>query len=146
MPSSPVTSTTSDSDVTTMLTGAPVTMLLPVMNLTRARDFYEQKLGLQPLGLKLDGKFEYACGGSTGATLALFPKPEGTKAEHTALSFQVRDIAAAIQELEEKGVQFEDYDYPDLKTKDHVCVLGSEKAAWFKDTEGNYLCIHQDIA
>jgi hypothetical protein len=48
--------------------------------------------------------------------------------------------------LKRAGVVFEDYDFPELKTVDHVCVLGSEKAAWFKDTEGNYLCIHEDIA
>lgn len=36
--------------------------------------------------------------------------------------------------------------FPGLKTVNHVCVLGAEKAAWFKDTEGNYLCIHEDIA
>jgi hypothetical protein len=40
-------------------------------------------------------------------------------------------------------VQFEDYDFPGLKTVEHVCVLGSEKAAWFRDTEGNYLCLHE---
>ena len=40
---------------------------------------------------------------------------------------------------------FEDYDLPGLKTVGHVCVLGAEKAAWFKDTEGNFLCIHEDI-
>ena len=45
-----------------------------------------------------------------------------------------------------RGVVFEDYDLPGLKTVGHVCVLGSEKAAWFKDTEGNYLCIHEDLA
>jgi predicted enzyme related to lactoylglutathione lyase len=75
----------------------------------------------------------------------LFPKPEGTKAEHTAVSFQVKDIAKEIKELKQKGVVFEDYDFPGLKTLNHVCVLGAEKAAWFKDTEGNYLCIHEDI-
>jgi hypothetical protein len=42
-----------------------------------------------------------------------------------------------------RGVVFEDYDFPNLKTVEHVCVLGSEKAAWFKDTEGNYLCVHE---
>jgi hypothetical protein len=42
-------------------------------------------------------------------------------------------------------VVFEDYDLPDLKTVNHICVLGSEKAAWFKDTEGNFLCLHQDL-
>ena len=39
---------------------------------------------------------------------------------------------------------FEDYDLPDLKTVDHVCVMGAEKAAWFKDPDGNVLCLHQD--
>lgn len=106
------------------------------------RVFYEQCLGLTPSGFKPDGKFIYQVGGST---LALFPKPEGTKAEHTAISFQVDDIAASIAALKSKGVVFEDYDFPGLKTVNHVCVLGAEKAAWFKDTEGNYLCIHEDL-
>ena len=117
--------------------------MLPVKDLNRAREFYEKKLGLKPLGLKQDGKFQFA--GGTGGVIALFPKPEGTKAEHTAVSFQVKDIAKEIRELKQKGVVFEDYDFPGLKTVNHVCVLGAEKAAWFKDTEGNYLCIHEDL-
>jgi catechol 2,3-dioxygenase-like lactoylglutathione lyase family enzyme len=127
-----------------MLTNAPVTTILPVMNMQRARDFYENKLGLAPVGTKPDGKFVYACGG--GAVIALFPKDGGTKADHTAVSFQVKDIGASIKALKATGVVFENYDLPGLKTVNHVCVLGSEKAAWFKDTEGNYLCIHEDIA
>ena len=127
-----------------MLENAPMTTILPVIDIQRARDFYEKKLGLKPVGLKPDGKFVYATGG--GAALALFPKDGGTKADHTAVSFQVRDIAAAIQALKAAGVTFEDYDFPGLKTVNHVCVLGAEKAAWFKDTEGNYLCLHEDIA
>ena len=67
-----------------------------------------------------------------GTTLALFPKPEGTKAEHTAVSFKVGDIGAAIRELKARGVEFADYDFPGFKTVEHVCVLGSEKAAWFE--------------
>jgi predicted enzyme related to lactoylglutathione lyase len=116
--------------------------MLPVKDMDRARSFYERCLGLVPGGLKADGKFVYEVSGST---LALFPKPEGTKADHTAISFRVDDIAASIEELKRKGVVFEDYDFPGLKTVNHVCVLGAEKAAWFKDTEGNYLCIHEDI-
>ena len=50
-----------------------------------------------------------------------------------------------MAELRSRGVVFEDYDFPGLKTVNHVCVLGAEKAAWFKDTEGNFLCIHEDI-
>ena len=125
-----------------MLTNASVTTMLPVVDMARARVFYEGCLGLQPGGLKPDGKFVYLVGGST---LALFPKAEGTKADHTAVSFQVSDIAASIAELKRKGVVFEDYDFPGLKTIDHVCVLGAEKAAWFKDPEGNYLCLHEDL-
>jgi catechol 2,3-dioxygenase-like lactoylglutathione lyase family enzyme len=125
-----------------MLANAPVTTILPVIDLNRARDFYERKLGMRPAGMRPDGKFVYNCAG--GAILALFPKPNGTKADHTAVSFQVSDINAAIRELKRGGVVFEDYDLPGLKTVDHVCVLGAEKAAWFKDTEGNILCIHED--
>ena len=43
-----------------------------------------------------------------------------------------------------RGVRFEDYDLPGLKTVEGVCVLGGERAAWFRDPEGNTLCIHQD--
>lgn len=126
-----------------MLSDSSVTTMLPVKDMDRARAFYEGCLGLKSGGLRPDGKFVYRVRGST---LALFPKPEGTKADHTAISFQVDDIAASVARLKQAGVVFEDYDFPDLKTVDHVCVLGAEKAAWFKDTEGNYLCIHEDIA
>ena len=119
-----------------MLASASVTTMLPVRDMARARAFYEGCLGLKAGNFKPDGKFEYSVGGTT---LALFPKPEGTKAEHTAISFRVADIVASIAELKRAGVVFEDYDLPGFKTVEHVCVLGSEKAAWFKDTEGNYL-------
>jgi predicted enzyme related to lactoylglutathione lyase len=125
-----------------MLANASVTTMLPVMDMARARAFYEGCLGLTAGNFRPDGKFEYAVGGST---LALFPKPEGTKAEHTAISFRVADIAASVAALKKAGVSFESYDLPGFKTVEHVCVLGSEKAAWFKDPEGNYLCIHEDL-
>jgi catechol 2,3-dioxygenase-like lactoylglutathione lyase family enzyme len=117
--------------------------MLPVKDLDRARRFYEQSLGLVPLGARPDGKFIYRVGDTE---LALFPKPEGTKAEHTALSFRVDDIGAAIATLKAQGVVFDDYDLPGFKTVEHVCVLGSEKAAWFRDPEGNILCLHEDLA
>jgi catechol 2,3-dioxygenase-like lactoylglutathione lyase family enzyme len=120
----------------------PVTAILPVIDMARARNFYEQQLGLRAGALKPDGKFVYHCGGTE---IALFPRPGGTKAEHTALSFRVGDIRAAVRELEGRGVRFADYDLPGLKTVEHVCVLGSEKAAWFQDPEGNILCLHEDI-
>lgn len=126
-----------------MFSSSSVTTMLPVKDVQRARAFYEGKLGFQPEGPQPDGKYLYRYAGN--AFIALFPKPEGTKAEHTAISFGVTDIVATVRELERSGVVFEDYDLPDLKTVDHVCVLGSEKAAWFRDPEGNYLCLHQDL-
>ncbi|MDN3922436.1 VOC family protein [Roseateles violae] len=119
------------------------TCMLPVKDLDRARRFYGEALGLEAIGSKPDGKFVYRCGGTE---IALIPKPEGTQARHTALSFRVDDIAAAIEGLQQRGVAFADYDLPGLKTVGHVCVLGAEKAAWFEDTEGNILCLHEDLA
>jgi catechol 2,3-dioxygenase-like lactoylglutathione lyase family enzyme len=124
-----------------MLTKAAVTTILPVKDMVRARAFYQDKLGLEPRGFAADVNFLFGCGGE--AQIALITKPEGTKAEHTALSFEVRGIERVIEELKSKGVVFEDYDFPNLKTVEHVCVLGSDKAAWFKDSEGNYLCVHE---
>ena len=124
------------------VSGTQVTCMLPVKDLERARRFYEQGLQLEPLGGRPDGKFIYRCGGTE---IALLPKPEGTKAEHTAISFRVDDVGAAIADLKSRGVVFNDYDFPGFRTEGHVCVLGSEKAAWFNDPEGNILCIHEDL-
>jgi catechol 2,3-dioxygenase-like lactoylglutathione lyase family enzyme len=124
-----------------MLARAPVTTILPVIDMDRAREFYEKKLGLSPRGFAADGNFVFQCAGD--ATIALIPKPQGTKAEHTALSFEVADVVFEIAEMKKRGVVFEDYDLPGLKTVGHVCVMGSDRTAWFKDTEGNILCIHQ---
>ena len=126
-----------------MLTHAPMTTILPVKDLDRAREFYQDKLGLTPGGLQADGKFLFRCNG--GAALALFPKPEGTKAQHTAVSFLVEDIVRAVRALEGRGVTFHDYDLPGFRTVEHVCVLGAEKAAWFNDPEGNILCLHETV-
>jgi catechol 2,3-dioxygenase-like lactoylglutathione lyase family enzyme len=127
-----------------MLANATPTTILPAKDLDRARRFYADALGLTPVGLQPDGKFLFRLAG--GGELALVPKPDGTKAEHTVLSFKVVDITAAIRALEKRGVTFADYDLPGLRTVEHVCVLGSEKAAWFGDGEGNILCLHEDVA
>lgn len=132
------------SQAPSSLAGAPMTTILPVRDLERARRFYADALGLDAIGARPDGKFVFRAG--NGALLALFPKAEGTKAEHTAVSFEVGDVAAAVRTLQSRGVAFHDYDLPGFRTVDHVCVLGSEKAAWFSDPEGNILCVHEVIA
>ena len=124
------------------LSSSRATTILPVVNAERARDFYGRVLGLKDLGPSGDGKYLFEMG---SGFLALLQKAERTKAEHTAISFEVPDAAAAVASLAARGVIFEDYDLPGLKTVEKVCILGSEKAAWFKDTEGNILCIHENL-
>ena len=125
------------------LVDCEVTCVLPVKDLERARAFYEQVLGLQPLGPRGPGKFVFRAGGTD---LALLHKRQGTKAEHTAVSFRVERIEPVVASLQACGIAFADYDLPGLKTVGHVAVLGAEKAAWFHDPEGNILCIHEDLA
>ncbi|MGH8630700.1 MAG: VOC family protein [Burkholderiales bacterium] len=85
----------------TTLTKASVTTILPVKDMDRARDFYGSRLGLEPLGFAADGNYLFACGG--GAQIALITKPEGTKAEHTALSFEVQGIEQVIAQLKTRA-------------------------------------------
>jgi hypothetical protein len=61
------------------------------------------------------------------------------------VSFVVDDIVAEIRELKARGIEFHDYDFPGFKTVEHVAVIGADKAAWFSDTEGNLLCIHEEL-
>lgn len=124
------------------LNASQITVMLPVRDLARAREFYERAPALRASEERRDGKVVYHCGGTE---IALLPRPEGTKAERTAVSFRVDDIRASISELEGCGVVLADYDLPGLKTVEHVCVLGSEKAAWFSDPGGNLLCLHEEI-
>jgi predicted enzyme related to lactoylglutathione lyase len=125
-----------------MLTNSHITTILPVVQMDRARRFYEDKLGLVPEGERADGSFWMR--GGDGGTVALVPRPDRKKAEYTALSFEVANIDSEIKDLEARGVTFEDYDLPDLKTVNHVLDTGDEKCAWLTDTEGNILCLHQD--
>lgn len=123
------------------LATSPVTTMLPITDVDRARSFYGTVLELPFQGTNTEGSLVFELAG--GATLGLMIRAAGAQAAHTAMSFEVEDIGSAIAELESRGATFEDYDLPDLKTVDHVCVLGSERAAWFLDPDGNVLCLHQ---
>lgn len=125
------------------LSSSPATTILPVADQERAKKYYADTLGLEFRGKAADGNLIFALEGS--ATLGLLPDPAAKPSEHTAISFEVQDIADAIRDLGTRGVTFEDYDLPDLKTTDHISSVGSEKAAWFKDPDGNILCLHQNV-
>lgn len=120
----------------------PVAVMLPVTDVDRAQKFYTESLGLDHTGTNDEGSAMFAL---AGATLFLLPRPDGTRSESTAVSFEVDDLTAEVAELEGRGVVFEDYDLPGLTTVDHVCEFGTERAAWFKDPDGNVLCVHQVV-
>ncbi|GAA0208803.1 glyoxalase/bleomycin resistance/dioxygenase family protein [Saccharothrix mutabilis subsp. mutabilis] len=124
-----------------MLTDTRTTTVLPVSDMDRASHFYADRLGLRQSGTGPDGSRTFDLG--HGNALSLLPAEEGSQTKHTVLSFEVSDIAGEVRELESRGVRFEDYDMPDLKTVDHIADMGGEKAAWFCDSEGNYLCLHE---
>jgi catechol 2,3-dioxygenase-like lactoylglutathione lyase family enzyme len=123
-----------------MLDRSEVTTILPVVDVDRARRFYEEKLGLGAGTRTGSGGVLYRTG---SGSFELSPRKEPTRNPYTVMSFEVPDVVREVRELEARGVAFEDYDLPDLKTVGHVCVLGSDKAAWFKDPEGNILCVHE---
>ncbi|WP_309113232.1 VOC family protein [Saccharothrix sp.] len=124
-----------------MLTDTRTATVLPVSDMERATHFYTDQLGLTQSGTSADGSRRFDLG--FGNELCLLPTEEGSQSKHTVLSFEVSDISSEIRQLEARGVRFEDYDMPDLKTVDHIADMGGEKAAWFCDSEGNYLCLHE---
>jgi catechol 2,3-dioxygenase-like lactoylglutathione lyase family enzyme len=126
-----------------MLSGSAITTILQVGNGPTAVEFYRDRLGLHYLGTNTEGQEMFSAG--NGSTLALMPVAEAKPTGNTELSFEVGDIVAEIDELSGRGVRFADYDLPGLKTVEHVCVLGSQKAAWFEDPDGNVLCLHEVV-
>ena len=119
------------------------TTVLPVDDVERAHRFYADTLGLPHRGVTDDGSELFGSAG--GPMLQLMPVRDGKHSEHTALSFEVSEIERTVREMEAKGVMFQDYDLPDLKTENHICITESEKCAWFMDTEHNMLCVHENI-
>jgi catechol 2,3-dioxygenase-like lactoylglutathione lyase family enzyme len=124
------------------LATSAVAALLPVADIDRAKGFYD-RLDLPFLGTNDEGSLMYQLSG--GATLMLLPREAGTQIPSTALTWEVDDVAAEVADLEGRGVVFEDYDLPELKTVDHIAEVGGDRAAWFLDPDGNVLCVHQVV-
>ncbi|WP_410593154.1 VOC family protein [Amycolatopsis sp. lyj-23] len=123
-----------------MLTDATITTMLPVTDSERAGHFYADALGLEQTGKGEDGTLFFAAG---GGAIGLRPMPAGAQSENTALSFEVGDLPAEVRALEERGVRFQDFELEGLRTVGHIAELGTERAAWFNDSEGNVLCLHE---
>jgi len=72
-----------------------------------------------------------------------FFESDSKKSDDTAATFDVEDLAKEMDDLRKKGVTFEEYDLPGIKTVRGVATMGGETAAWFKDPGGNVICLHQ---
>ncbi|MDQ3190250.1 MAG: VOC family protein [Bacteroidota bacterium] len=117
-----------------------VSPVVTVKNLDRAREFYEDKLDLKYSGNIMDDEIIFS---SNGGEVLVMQVDDKQPSNHTVLTFEVNDIEKERDELKNKGISFEEYDDPNFKTEDGICTLGNDKSAWFKDPEGNVLCIHQ---
>ncbi len=122
-----------------MLNNVRAMTTLPATDLKRAKKFYEK------LGLKTSSENEWEVQmSSNGSLISIYKREQPTRADHTVLTFEINNIENEVSSLEKNGVRFEDYNLPDLKTeKNHIATMGEDRAAWFKDTEGNILCIHE---
>lgn len=119
-----------------MLSDARFEASLPCSDLQRAKSFYALKLGLTPSDEGPAGAF-YA--GRDGTRFILFPSSGNPSGSHSQMGFMVADITAEVRDLRQRGVQFEDYDFPGFDKATGIADVGGTRAAWFKDSEGNLL-------
>jgi catechol 2,3-dioxygenase-like lactoylglutathione lyase family enzyme len=132
-----------------MLKEGRVATRLPALDLKRARAFYADKLGLEPIEER-DGGLRYVGG---AGEFALFESAGAPSGDHTQMGWEVDDIDATVADLRSRGVVFEEYDGPGLRTVDGIAEIEGnypskgigERAAWFRDSEGNMLGIGQPL-
>ena len=124
-----------------MLRTAPIRAYIPVSDVSRARKFYEEIVGLKPKE-EYAGGVIYECG---GADVFLYPTPNAGTSKASQAYWQVDDVEAEVIELKARGVKFEEYDMPGGTMKNSIATGGGAKTAWFKDTEGNIPAVSQRL-
>jgi catechol 2,3-dioxygenase-like lactoylglutathione lyase family enzyme len=122
-----------------MFDSAQFHVTLPAADMTRARAWYEDTLGLRPVETDVfDGSW-YETG---GMRFLLYPSQAAGTNQATAASFSPDDFDSAMALLRDRGVTFDDFDYGEFKTVNGVLELpDGRRGAWFKDSEGNILNI-----
>jgi len=111
---------------------------IAVSDLDRAKKFYEESLGLKAIDERSDG-VRYATG--EGSWFLVYPSQFAGTAQNTCMTFEVDDVKATVKELRDRGITFEEYDFPGLKTVDGIAEIQGVKGAWFKDPDGNILAV-----
>ena len=125
-----------------MLQQSPMYPYIPAKDMKRARQFYEQKLGFKPKQ-EIAGGVVYEFGDHTSCFM--YPTPNAGTSEASQAFWQVSDVEREVAELKAKGVRFEEYDTPGMKTEDGIATAGGAKAAWFKDSERNIMALIQTL-
>jgi catechol 2,3-dioxygenase-like lactoylglutathione lyase family enzyme len=123
-----------------MLAERRVHATLPVEDLDRARAFYEDKLGFRPYSIQPTSVMYRA---SEGTLFAISKGVALSTGAHTQMGFTTTDLEADVADARSRGVVFEEYDLPGFKTVDGVAGVGPNRAAWFKDSEGNLIGLVQ---
>jgi len=126
-----------------MLKSSPIVPYIPVADVERARRFYEEKVGLTPKEVYAGGVI-YECGG--GTWVFMYPSQGAGTSKASTAFWAVEDVEKEVAELKSRGVVFEEYDMPQIKTENSIATGGGAKTAWFKDSEGNIMAISQRIA
>jgi catechol 2,3-dioxygenase-like lactoylglutathione lyase family enzyme len=125
-----------------MLQESPMFAYLPVKDLPRARHFYEKQLGLSPKS-ELGGGVLYEF--ARGTACFMYPTPNAGTSRASQAFWQVADVEREVADLRSRGVVFEEYDFPGLKTVHGIATGGGAKSAWFKDPDGNILALIQNL-
>ena len=123
-----------------MLQHSPMYSYIPAKDVDRAREFYEKKLGFKAK-LEAAGGVVYEFG--KGTACFLYPTPNAGTSSASQAFWEVEDIEREVAELKKRGVEFEEYDMPEMKVRNSIHAGGGAKAAWFKDSEGNILAVIQ---
>ena len=112
-----------------------------VNNLQAAKEFYGGTLELDFTENKEAAELHV----SGGTKLFIYPKPDHVPATFTILNFPVDSVDKTVDELTKRGVRFEIYDEPDLKTDEKGISRGAGPTiAWFKDPAGNILSVLEE--
>jgi catechol 2,3-dioxygenase-like lactoylglutathione lyase family enzyme len=114
--------------------------MIAVVDLERAKRFYEERLGLAGIE-EIPGLWVFA--GPRGSRFCLFVSPLAGTAKNAVMGWETSQIAEEVHQLKARGVVFEEYDFPNFKTVDSIVTSATGKSAWFKDTEGNMLGLAQ---
>ena len=123
-----------------MLNAAPLAATIAVRDLDAAKDFYNNKLGLT---ISRDMAPEaFMCEAGNGSMMLVYRRPNHDPSAATIASFQVSDARKTVDDLKGRGVTFEDYDLPGIKTENNVASMpDGTKAAWFTDPDGNIIAV-----